>query len=590
MPVLVWADEGLPIHLKVFNGTEKILDNTFLVTECAGDASSTPTVSGYCALQQSGLSVTWSPYGDDQFLDSINAVANDYANNYYWSWFADLNYGQTALNKHELHEGEELLVTIKSWPLKIAVATTSPYVQSTTTISVLHFGFDEAWNGVWLPTASSSVMVGENKYETNELGQVELFVNDENSLAVFAQADGFIESSVVTLNPHKQGSEDTNPTSGGGGSGGANPIHNFDVAKAVAYISSKQQTDGSFGSGLYTDWSIIGLVASGNTSALAAARDYEKNNPLGSGSVTDYERRAMAMMALGLNPYTDTSVNYIQKIVDQFDGGQVGDSGLVTDDVFAVFPLMRAGYASDDSLIQSVVKNIIAHQEANGSWNNSPDVTGAALQVLGAVSTDGSSAALEKAKAYLHSVQQPDGGFGTSYSTSWVWQALSSAGESESNWRSGERSPEAQLATLQQVDGGVEPVTTDESSRLWATAYALPAITHHSWLSLLNSFSKPVIVTTQPTPTPSPEPQQQATTTQLAIGTTTQPVFDTVVPEKITTQPRQIDVVPSPILPETKPQVQQVAAVAITPFNGLPYVGGIIIILISVYIIIRTKI
>ncbi len=589
MPVLVWADEGLPIHLKVFNGTEKVLDNTFSVTECASDASSTPAVSGYCALQQSGLSVTWNPYGDDQFLDSINGVSNDYANNYYWSWFADLSYGQTALNKHELHEGEELLVTIKSWPLKIGVATTTPYVQSTTTLSVLHFGFDEAWNGVWLPTASSSLMVGENKYETNEQGQVEFFVNDENQLSIFAQADGYIDSPVVTLNPHKQESEDTNPTSGGGSGGGTNPIVYFDIAKAVAFINSKQHADGSFGSALYTDWSIIGLVASGNTSALAAARDYEKNNPLTGGLVTDYERRAMAMMALGLNPYTDTGVNYIQKIVDQFDGGQIGDSSLITDDIFAVFPLVRAGYGSDDVLIQTVAKNIIAHQETNGSWNNSPDVTGAALQVLAAVPVDGSSAALEKAKVYLRSIQQTDGGFGTSYSTSWVWQALSSAGENESNWRIGERGPEAQLATLQQSDGGVELVTTDESSRLWATAYALPAITHRSWLSLLNSFSKPVTTTTQSTPPPTPERQQLATTTLPALSTSTQPIFVVPKPVHAVTEVKPIESAPLPTPEATQPPAQQVAAVATSPFNGLLYVGGVILILISVYIIIRNK-
>ena len=63
-------------------------------------------------------------------------------------------------------------------------------------------------------------------------------------------------------------------------------------------------------------------------------------------SVTDYERHAMALMTLGINPYNGTSVNYIQKIVDSFDGNQIGDPSLINDDVFAIFPLVKSGYSS----------------------------------------------------------------------------------------------------------------------------------------------------------------------------------------------------------------------------------------------------
>ena len=43
-----------------------------------------------------------------------------------------------------------------------------------------------------------------------------------------------------------------------------------------------------------------------------------KEKIFNSSTVTDNERHAMALMSLGINPYSGTSVNYIKKIVDSF--------------------------------------------------------------------------------------------------------------------------------------------------------------------------------------------------------------------------------------------------------------------------------
>ena len=49
------------------------------------------------------------------------------------------------------------------------------------------------------------------------------------------------------------------------------------------------------------------------------------------------------------------------------------------------------------------------------------------------------------------------------------------------------------MFSLQQNDGGIEPVTADESTRVWATAYAIPAALGKTWTAILSSFPRPAV-------------------------------------------------------------------------------------------------
>jgi hypothetical protein len=64
----------------------------------------------------------------------------------------------------------------------------------------------------------------------------------------------------------------------------------------------------------------------------------------------------MAIMSLNINPYQGTETNYIEKIIDSFDGNQFGDSSLYNDDVFALLVLLKAGYKYNDEIIKNVVR------------------------------------------------------------------------------------------------------------------------------------------------------------------------------------------------------------------------------------------
>ncbi len=275
--------------------------------------------------------------------------------------------------------------------------------------------------------------------------------------------------------------------------GGSSIIHNkIDIDKALAYLSSKQNSDGSFGSDLYTDWAGIAF-SNTNLSAKNKIINYFKNNSLDSDILTDNERHAMALMSLGINPYSGTEINYIKKIVDSFDGEQFGDKDLVNDDIFAIFPLMKAGYSEYDKMIQDDISFILSKQEDNGSFG-SVDMTSAFIQAIENLDNiDGLSIAKEKAEEFLENSQKEDGGFENSFSTSWVILAINSLGGDVSNWEKDNLNPNDYLFSLQQEDGGLESLDKDENSRIWATSYAIPAASGVSWFDLMESFSKPII-------------------------------------------------------------------------------------------------
>lgn len=283
----------------------------------------------------------------------------------------------------------------------------------------------------------------------------------------------------------------------------------FDIPRALAYLEDAQRADGSFGSSLLNDWVAIASAGGGAGDLRAKLAEYEKNNAPALTSATDYERHAMALEALGIDPYAGAGIDYIGPIVSRFDGTQVGDISLINDDIFALFPLLHAGYDADDNIIARIAKHIIAAQKSDGSWEESVDLTAAGVQALMPLQQlTGAAEAVSKALGYLHAKQNPDGSFGNSFSTSWVLQAIAASNGTTEDWnQSVYRTPQYYLATLQAQDGGLEENAAYDT-RVWATAYAIPAVARKSWNDLLQEFPKPALV-------PAP-----AATSTLAISLT----------------------------------------------------------------------
>ena len=337
------------------------------------------------------------------------------------------------------------------------------------------------------------------------------------------------------------------PSSSGGGGGGT--VHfNLNIPSALSYLVSKQNADGSFGSSLYSDWAALAFAASDPGAPKTSLADYLRGSSPASSSVTDYERHAMALMALGINPYNGTSKDYITPIVSAFDGTQIGDVHLDNDDVFAIFPLMSAGYSPSDPMMKSIVAYIFKAQRPDGSWDGSPDMTAAAVQAIGPFFTvPGYGAAMGHAMGYLASTQQTSGGWGGIDSTSWIQTMMNAAKELDpahapTFTSSGGRYPMDEIASAQQPDGAVRPATDSADNRIWSTSYAVVAASGKSWLTLLQPFSRPSVsgvaatggsVLGAATSTASTSSPQAASTTLLSASTT--PSTGTSTPEVVST-------------------------------------------------------
>ncbi len=275
-----------------------------------------------------------------------------------------------------------------------------------------------------------------------------------------------------------------------------------DVEKAVSFLAASQDEGGSFGSPLLTDWAAVALGAyNGNSASAFYAKDklvqWLKRNSIPERSpLTDFERRAMALMALDMSPYASTGVDYIQAILDGFDGQQFGNPGLVNDDIFAVLVLQKAGYEANVTPLLETLSFILSWQRESGSFGDA-DMTAAAIQMLDILpSTKERDQAVAKAKEYLEEKQESTGGFGNVYSTSWVLQAISAMQGNGDSWVIDDRTPEHFLALRQALDGGLLQAESKEN-RVWATSYAIPAALEKPWGSILGAFEKPIALLPQ---------------------------------------------------------------------------------------------
>jgi hypothetical protein len=301
---------------------------------------------------------------------------------------------------------------------------------------------------------------------------------------------------------------------GGGGGGMLIGPTRFDVAGACAFIAQQQGTDGSFSAPLYTDWAGIALaVCDGEAEARRAVRSYLLTNADPYERVTDYERRAMVLMALGIDPYTGTDTDLIDGITASFDGSQIGDPDYINDDIFALVVFARAAPAEDDVLF-TVLAHVLSVQRSEGSWPGGVDMTAAAIQALTPFSdAPGVREALAVAVGYLRSQQGSDGGFGNVFSTAWVLQALAALGKSPSEWSMSGADPYTYLVRAQQADGGVEAGGSTED-RLWATSYAVLGAAGQTWYDVMQPFTLTDIRASRSTSAPAGTVAGTADTTE----------------------------------------------------------------------------
>jgi hypothetical protein len=265
----------------------------------------------------------------------------------------------------------------------------------------------------------------------------------------------------------------------------------FSKQNALDFIISKQNDDGSFGPDLFTDWVSIGIAKEDDTELnfKDKLKEYLTKEKFEGKSITDFERRAMALMSLGINPYDGTDFNYIKKILDSFDGKQIGDVNLVNDDIFGLIVLQNAGFDKNDKIISSLISHIISKQDMNGSWG-SVDMTSASIMALDNFKDlDKVKDSIKKGFKYMkkNEIIKGNKSFGNAFSASWAMQAFSLRDyyqdEVERSLKFLTKKQENEHGFIR--EGGKE-------SYLWATSYAIPAINNMSWNDILDDFPKKI--------------------------------------------------------------------------------------------------
>lgn len=262
----------------------------------------------------------------------------------------------------------------------------------------------------------------------------------------------------------------------------------FDIEKAFKFLLSQQKENGSFGEDLYTDWAALALASGNYQNQTIKLIKYYNEAKFESSLLTDYERRAMSLMALGLNPYNTNNQNYIEKIITSFDGKQFGNINEDNDDIFALIVLQNAGYTKD-ILIKNTIAFILGRQKTNGSWDESVDMTGASIEALSVFNeTEEIKNALDKAKNYLKENQKEDGSWGNSFSTSWALEGILAINEKPEEWKKSNNTPFDYFATIQDEDGGIK--NENLQNKIWETVYAIPVLSNKNWNQLMQKFEK----------------------------------------------------------------------------------------------------
>ncbi len=200
--------------------------------------------------------------------------------------------------------------------------------------------------------------------------------------------------------------------------------------RGAGWFESNQQQSGDLGS----DWAMTALAAVDVNAAdvrtsLAApsAQDHylgewQASGPGGAG--TDAARGILAGVAGGLQTSRlstaadATRSNLVARIAELFDGTQIGEPGLLNDDIFGVLALHQAG--APPELLRRIVDELRTQQLANGgwSWNASPgapadtDMTGSVVAAFCAAGVGRGDPDLAAALELLRTLQDPaTGGF-----------------------------------------------------------------------------------------------------------------------------------------------------------------------------------
>ncbi len=298
------------------------------------------------------------------------------------------------------------------------------------------------------------------------------------------------------------------------------------VDRAVGYIRSQQQPDGSFagfGPGATADAIVALSAANINIAEITkdgkSPIDFLRTQMQGAGKDTGLAAKFLiAMLLAGQSPMNNGADLVIE--VQNGYNPQTGQYGKdVTAHAYALIALVAAGQTPKPEAVEALKKL----QLPDGGWSfdgtpatgSDTNTTALAVQALKAVGD--TSDAIGKAIAYYRAQQNADGGFPYSQtsqygnasdanSTALSIQALLAAGENPASWAKDGKTPPQRLIAFQNTSGAFRYQDTQPEDNPLATYQAIPALLGKT----LPLEGIAIALPEQPAGTPVPSPSETA--------------------------------------------------------------------------------
>ena len=284
------------------------------------------------------------------------------------------------------------------------------------------------------------------------------------------------------------------------------------VETGLEYLATQQQADGGFTNG-FSEGSDLGTTCDTILAIAAAGQDASTwvsdkgNSPLdylhaqvAAGTVDALglkAKTALALLATGQDPAAFAGSDLIAELNAAYDEASGGYGSSVFDQALVMLTLSAAG----ERVPSAAAEYLLDMQGEDGAWSlfgGAEDVgdTNTSALAIQALCATGHCDEIGDPFAYLHQVQNKDGGFpyqnpsdyGTdtdANSTAIVLQALLAAGESLSEWSPAGKSPLEALNALHDSDsGGFLWQAAVPGANVLATAQAIPALAGYTFVDL----------------------------------------------------------------------------------------------------------
>jgi len=270
------------------------------------------------------------------------------------------------------------------------------------------------------------------------------------------------------------------------------PLYNLGIIRrinrAFDFVIASQQEDGGWGSPGTTIDVILALTAAGwDPSTISQDRGQpfdviSKNLQTYIDSGPDaIAKTILALSTVGLDPHDFHGFDLINALSNTFseETQSFGDPANIWHQALSILGLS----AAQETIPEGAIKTLKGLHQEDGGWEyaagfgTSPDSSALAMQALLAAGTSPDDEILDKSLTYLRTTQTPDGNWGDSSTTSYVFMALNALGIPLSEWvpASG-KSPIAALFIYQKQNGAFMFNLDYPEDNLMATSSVLMAV------------------------------------------------------------------------------------------------------------------